>query len=123
VGVACWKGATRACCTGVCGTDAGNGGGDHVVAPGDHHCCHFDQGHERGCWYNLVLGSYWGGCNMMGVVKHTGVAMHCLHSVTLGVLGAPTFLIVFGVSQLPPPDYWMTEGVHFVAHLPSLGVR
>jgi hypothetical protein len=34
VGVACWKGATRARCAGVCGTGAANGGGDHVVAPG-----------------------------------------------------------------------------------------
>ena len=34
VGVACWKGITCARCAGVCGTDAGNRGGGHVVAPG-----------------------------------------------------------------------------------------
>ncbi len=34
VGVACWKGAMLACWAGVLCTDAGNGGGDHVVALG-----------------------------------------------------------------------------------------
>ncbi len=34
VGVVCWKGATCACCAGVRGTDAGNGGRDHVGALG-----------------------------------------------------------------------------------------
>ncbi len=34
MGVACWKEATRARCTGVCGTNAGYRGGDHVVTPG-----------------------------------------------------------------------------------------
>jgi hypothetical protein len=34
VGVAFWKGVTRAHCTGVCGTNAGNEGGSHVVALG-----------------------------------------------------------------------------------------
>ncbi len=34
MGITCWKGVTCAHCTGVCGTDDGKGGGDHVVAPG-----------------------------------------------------------------------------------------
>ena len=32
VGVACWRGATRALGAGVLGTEAGNGGCTHVVA-------------------------------------------------------------------------------------------
>ncbi len=34
MGVACWKGATHIHWTGVRGTNAGNRGGNHVVAPG-----------------------------------------------------------------------------------------
>ncbi len=34
VSVACWKGVTCVRWTGVCSTNASNGGGNHVVAPG-----------------------------------------------------------------------------------------
>ncbi len=86
-----------------------------------HGCCQF-PGHENGCWYNLELGSYWGGCKVMGAVKHVGSALHGFHSVMLGVQEASTFQIVYRVFQLHTVDYWMLEGVHFVMHLPSLVV-
>jgi hypothetical protein len=63
------------------------------------HCCHHFTGHEKGCWYDLVLGLYWGGCNLMGAVKYAGGALHSLHSVMLGVQGTSTFQIVCGASQ------------------------
>jgi hypothetical protein len=84
--------------------------------------CHF-PGHEKGYWYNLELGLYWGPYKVMGAVKHVGRALHNFHSVMLGVKEASTFQIVYGAFQLHPVDYWMLEGVRFVMHLPSLKIR
>jgi hypothetical protein len=82
------------------------------------HCHHHFLGHEKGCWYNLELESYQGGCKVMGVVKRMVHTLHSLHSVMLGVQGASPSQLVYGATQLHPVDYWILEGVHFIMHLP-----
>jgi hypothetical protein len=55
--VACWKGATCARQAGVLGTDAGNGGGNHVVSLGASLSSSFFQGMKQ------VFGAIWSwGC-------------------------------------------------------------
>jgi hypothetical protein len=51
VSVACWKGVTRAYCASVRGrsSNAGKGGGNHVVEPGVSLLLSFFPGHEKGC--------------------------------------------------------------------------